>query len=98
MADEEQPYPTEPISVYDHLAQITQAMATISWQKLGLQPDMATGKLVQNISEAKVAIDVTAHLAGIIEPELDAEDRRRIQAMVRDLRINYVQKAKELGA
>ena len=72
-------------------------MATISWQKLGLQPDMATGKLVHNIAEAKVAIDVTAYLAGIIEAELDGDDRRRVQGMVRDLRINYVQKAKELG-
>src|SRR5579862_6913853 len=98
MADEEQSSTSEPISVYDHLAQIMQAMATISWQKMGLQPDMATGKLVQNIAEAKVAIDVTAHLASIIEPELDPDDRRRIQGIVRDLRINYVQKAKELGS
>ena len=58
---------------------------------------MMTGKVVQNIAEAKVAIDLTAHLAGLIESELDADDRRRIQGMVRDLRINYVQKAKELG-
>jgi len=83
--------------VYDHIAQILQAMSTISWQKLGLQPDMMTGKLAQNIAEAKVAIDATAYLASILEPELDVDDRRRIQGMVRDLRINYVQKAKELG-
>jgi hypothetical protein len=98
MSDEEQSNPSQPISVYEHIAQILQAMATISWQKLGLQPDMITGKVVHNIAEAKVAIDVTAYLAGIIETDLDSEDRRRIQGLVRDLRINYVQKAKELGA
>lgn len=97
MADEEQAAGSEPISVYEHLVQITQAMATISWQKLGLQPDMSTGKLIQNLDEAKIAIDVTAHLAGVIETQLDADDRRRVQGMVRDLRINYVQKAKEVG-
>jgi hypothetical protein len=98
MEDQENSAPGEPISVYEHLAQILQAMATISWQKLGLQPDMMTGKIAQNIPEAKVAIDVAAYLAGIVEAELDVEDRRRIQGMIRDLRINYVQKAKELGS
>ncbi len=97
MSDQETTTPSEPISVYEHVAQILNAMATISWQKLGLQPDMMTGKVVQNVAEAKVAIDITAYLAGVLEAELDPEDRRSIQGLVRDLRVNYVQKAKELG-
>lgn len=70
-------------------------MASIAWQKLGLQPDPMTGKLVKDLAEAKVAIDVTAGLAGFIEPHLDDEDKRRIHSLIRDLRINYVEHTKE---
>ena len=97
MSDQETTTPSEPISVYEHVAQILNAMATISWQKLGLQPDMATGRIAQDLAEAKVAIDVTAHLASALEQALDEDDRRRVQGMVRDLRINYVEKMKESG-
>ena len=97
MAEEENSVSSEPISVYEHIAQILHAMSVISWQKLGLQPDMATGKIVQNIPEAKVAIDVAAYLAEQLASQVDLEDSRRIQGLIRDLRINYVQKTKELG-
>jgi hypothetical protein len=41
-----------------------------------------------------LAIDAAAALAGVIEPQLeDDADRRRVQNLVRDLRVNYVQKA-----
>ncbi len=70
-------------------------MASLAWQKLGLQPDPMTGKLHKDIAEAKVAIDVTAGLAGFIEPQLDEEDKRRIHSLIRDLRINYVEHTKE---
>jgi hypothetical protein len=96
MSDQEEEK-REPVSVYEHVARMLEAMAVISWQKLGLQPDMITGKVVANFAEAKVAIDTTAFLASQLESELDDEDRRRIHGMVRDLRINYVQKMKEAG-
>ena len=86
---------TEPISVYEHVAQLIQAMTEVSWQKLGLHADMVTGKVEPNLAEAKVSIDITAYLVGILEPELDEADRRQIQNIVRDLRINFVQKTQE---
>lgn len=84
----------EPLSVYAVITVMVDQMATIAWQKLGLQPDMMTGKLERDLGEAKVAIDLTAHLAAFIEPQLDEEDKRRIHGLVRDLRINYVEKSK----
>jgi len=87
----------EPLSVYAVITVMVDQMATIAWQKLGLQPDMMTGKLEKDTAQAKVAIDLTAHLAGFIEPQLDDEDKRRIHGLVRDLRINYVEKSKEAG-
>ncbi len=87
----------EPLSVYAVITVMVDQMATIGWQKLGLQPDMLTGRLEKDMAQAKVAIDLTAHLASFIEPQLDEEDKRRIHGVVRDLRINYVDKSKEAG-
>jgi len=84
-----------PVNVYDVIASMVDTMATIAWTKLGLQPDLATGKLEQDIDQAKVAIDLTTHLAGFIEPQLDEDDKRRIHGLVRDLRLNFVEKSKQ---
>lgn len=87
----------DPPSVYEHIMVIIQQMGQVSWQKLGLQPDMVTGKLEQNLQEAKVAIDVVALLVPLLEPQLDEEDRRQLHRMLRDLRINFVQKSTGSG-
>ncbi|HVL38022.1 MAG TPA: DUF1844 domain-containing protein [Fimbriimonadaceae bacterium] len=85
------------ISVYDVIMLMVDQMAAIAWSKLGLQPDLGTGAIEQDLEEAKVAIDLVSHLASFIEPRLDEEDKRRIHTLVRDLRINYVQRTKEGG-
>lgn len=97
MADQEneRQAAAEPISVYDVVMVMADQMAALAWQKLGLQPDLATGRIVKDLEQAKMAIDLTAHLASLIEPQLDEEGKRRLHNLVRDLRINYVEKAKE---
>ena len=85
-------------SVYEHLALMLDQIAAVSWQKLGLQPDMVTGKLEPDIAEAKIAIDTAGFLVERLETQLDDDDRRRVQGLIRDLRINFVQKAKEADA
>ncbi|MCB8933794.1 MAG: DUF1844 domain-containing protein [Fimbriimonadaceae bacterium] len=89
------PEAPEPLSVFSILTFMVDQMAAVAWQKLGLQPDMVTGTIHADLAEAKVAIDVTTHLSTFIEGKLDDEDKRRIHTLVRDLRMNYVQKAKE---
>lgn len=84
----------EPVSVYAVIMTMVDTMAAIAWSKLGLQPDLATGQLAADLDQAKVAIDLTTHLASFIEPQLDDEDKRRIHGLVRDLRMNYVEKSK----
>ena len=93
MAESESENPTKPISIYDILAVLIEQMAAIGWQKLGLQHDAATGTIVVDLVEAKVAIDLTAYLVQQLDPQLDEEDKRRVHSLVRDLRINYVQKS-----
>ena len=95
MADET---PKAPPSVYDHLAMMLDQMSSVAWQKLGLHPDPMTNRIEMNLSEAKVAIDTVAHLGSSLESSLDDEDRRRVQALVRDLRVNFVRKTNEAGS
>lgn len=86
-----------PLSIYDVLAVWVEQMASIGWQKLGLQPDPITGTLAPDLAQAKVAVDATAQLAEHLLPELDDEDKRRIQNIVSDLRVNYVHKSQQRG-
>jgi len=79
-------------TVFDHIAVLLDQMAAVAWQKLGLQPDMVTGQIEPNLEQARVAIDVVSFLAGKLEDILDEDDRRHVQSLVRDLKINFVQK------
>ncbi len=87
---------TEPFSVYDAIAAAADQFSAIAWQKLGLHPDMMTGTINADLAQAKVAIDLVAHLSQLIDIQLDSDDRRQMQSLVRDLRLNYVEKCKEL--
>jgi hypothetical protein len=91
---EEQAAPKS-VSVYDMVMVMVDQMAAVAWQKLGLQPDMMSGKIEKNLEEAKVAIDLTTHLASFIEPKLDEDDKREIHNIIRNLRLNYVEKSKD---
>jgi hypothetical protein len=92
MSDRANDVPQAPPSVYEHVYMMFETITHVSWQKLGLQPDTITGKLEVNLSEAKVGIDLATHLAGVLESQLDDEDRRRVQNLMRDLRINFLQR------
>lgn len=85
----------QPLSIYDFIAAMTDQTAAIAWQKLGLQHDLMTGQIHQDLEEAKVAIDLTTHLASFIEPRLDEEDKRDLHNLIRNLRINYVERGKQ---
>jgi len=84
-----------PEDVYAVIMTMVDRMSAVAWSKLGLQPDFMTGKIEKDLGQAKVAIDVTTHLASMIEGQLDDEDKRQIHTLVRDLRLNYVEKMKE---
>lgn len=87
--------PLEPLSVGPVLAEMIDVLSSIGWQKLGLQPDMATGSLAKDLAQAKLAIDSASALADQLMPLLDDEDKRKMANLLRDLRVNYVQKVQE---
>lgn len=92
---ESTPTPT----VYDHLLVMFEQMVVVAWAKLGLRPDPLSGKLEPNIAEAKVAIDVVTFIGTQLEQQLEDEgDRRQIQNVMRDLKINFVQRSATEGA
>ena len=85
----------KPIDVYEYAVKMLEMWASIAWAKMGLTPDIMTGTVGMDLPQAKVAINVASLLADTVEGQLDEEDRRRVQGLVRDLKINYVQKSKE---
>ena len=90
--------PKEPVDVYQVLSIVVEQLDAISWQKLGLRPDIMTGQIHLDLTQARAAIDAMAKLVEVLETVLDDEDKRRLQGMVRDLRVNWVEKNKEVGS
>lgn len=83
----------EPLSVYMLLAVSLDQFASVANQKMGLQVDPITGKLDRDLKQAKIAIDVANRLVEAMDPELDEEDRRQVQALLSDLRLNFVRQS-----
>lgn len=82
--------PREPLSVYDLIAFSLKQFEEVAWQKLGLRPDPMTGKIEKDLEQSRIAIDIAGRLAEALDPHLDDEDKREIQNVMSNLRINYV--------
>lgn len=85
----------KPLQLDDLLAVVLDQFAGVAWQKLGLQPDPITGRIEADLDQARRAIDVVADMAKHLDSQLDEEDRREVHNLIRNLRLNYVQKTKE---
>lgn len=66
-----------------------------AWEYLGLIMNPETKKINQDLKEAKIAIDTVAFLFDQIKDTLTEEDFKRIENLVANLRMNYVEKLKE---
>ncbi len=84
----------QPISVYDLLSHTVETFSEVAWVKLGLRPDFVTNEIATDLVQAKAAIDTVAELAKVLGDQLDSEDRRVLQNLVRDLRVNYLERTK----
>jgi hypothetical protein len=92
------PQGTQPIDVDQVIMVMIDQMAGIAWQKLGLQNDLITGKIEKDLTQAKTAVDVVSQLSEFIIPQLDDSDKRQIQTLVSNLKINYIQKLNEVNS
>lgn len=83
----------QPLRVEGLLHYCVQMFAQFAWQKMGFMADPATGKLDQDLAQARVAIDVLSHLAEHLEPMLGEQERRDLRNLLTDLRVNFARKS-----
>jgi hypothetical protein len=81
------------VSVYDLIGVSLDQFIEVAWVKMGLRADPITRSESIDMSEAKIAIDVASRFAETLDPHLEDEDRRRVQQLLSDLRMNYIRKS-----
>lgn len=65
-----------------------------AWISLGLYPDPITNQVQKNLPEARRAIDAVADLVKHVEVDAEPEEKRELQVLLSNLRINFVQQSK----
>ena len=66
-----------------------------TWEYLGLIMNPETKEINKDLKKAKIAIDTVAFLYDQIKNDLNPEDFKRIENLLANLRMNYVEKLKE---
>ncbi len=66
-------------------------LASKAWEAMGLVPDPATKKLERHLDEARLAIDAAAALVDMIKEQLQDRERRELETLLTNLRLNYVE-------
>jgi hypothetical protein len=67
-----------------------------AWEYLGLIMNPETKEINKDLKKAKIAIDTVAFLYDQIKDGLNPEDFKRIENLLANLRMNYVEKLREL--
>src|SRR5665648_406027 len=66
-----------------------------AWEYLGLIMNPETKEINKDFKKAKIAIDTITFLYDQIKDDLNPEDFKRIDNLLANLRMNYVEKLKE---
>ena len=66
-----------------------------AWEYLGLIMNPETKEINKDFRKAKITIDTVAFLYDQIKNDLNHEDFKRIENLLANLRMNYVEKLKE---
>jgi hypothetical protein len=66
-----------------------------TWEYLGLIMNPETKKINKDLKKAKITIDTVAFLYDQIKDDINQEDFKRIENLLANLRMNYVEKLKE---
>lgn len=61
-----------------------------AWIDMGMVADPGTGQVEKRIEEARRAIDALADLARHLEADASPEEKRELQTMLTNLRLNFV--------
>ncbi|MCL6623581.1 MAG: DUF1844 domain-containing protein [Fimbriimonadales bacterium] len=87
--------PLAPLDVYLLISGSLEQFAALAWQKMGLHPDPLTGEVHRDLPQAKLAIDFVARFIEALEPQANDVERRRLQNLLSDLRINFVKQSQK---
>ncbi len=66
-------------------------LAGKAWEAMGLVPNPTTKKVERNLEDARLAIDAAAALADLVRPRLPENERREIETLITNLRLNFVE-------
>jgi hypothetical protein len=83
------------LSVPGALRFCIETLQGLAWIKMGLVATPGSGKIEKDLPEARIAIDATADLVARLDPLLSEGERRELQTMLSNLRINFVQKSQQ---
>jgi len=82
------------LDVYSLLGLFVGILAEKAWQTLGLRTKTGTDKVETDFDQARVAIDTVSFFAEKLQPRLPEEEKRRLEGLVADLKLNYVRLTK----
>jgi hypothetical protein len=66
-------------------------LAAKAWEALGLVPNPETKQIRRNLDDAQLAIDAAAALAAVIRDKSTDAERRELDTLLANLRINFVE-------
>lgn len=82
-------------SAYSIATSLVMVMAQKAWVNLGkIAADPKANELKVDLPQAKFAIDVIAAVYEPLKPHISAEESGQIQALLTNLRLNYVSSTK----
>ncbi len=90
--------PLPSFKVSDYLQMSIGMLAQKAWVGMGLVPDPATGSVAADLSEARLAIAVIGDLVKHLDPQLAGPEKRELQNLVQDLRLNFVRQSQQAGS
>lgn len=65
--------------------------AAKAWETMGLVPDPRTKQIERKLEDAQLAIDAAAALCDLMRPRVSDAERREIETLLANLRINFVE-------
>jgi len=66
-------------------------LAAKAWEAMGLVPNPETKQIERKLDDAQLAIDAAAALAAVIRDKVTDAERREIDTLLANLRINFVE-------
>jgi hypothetical protein len=84
----------EPLDVYSLCKWFITMLSGNAFVWMGLVKNPGTGRVEKDLAQAKIAIDLCEHLAKHVQDKVDADEKQRLDNLLSDLRINFVNQSK----